>query len=105
MFSQVEYLVTDPYHRVSIIQILVFGVCYILVILEAINNYKLFSHIIVEAVLPGELSAKSVANTFWKKEVYQELDDLNIRNQWTFKKHNDNLSGTYDHAMEYADKI
>ena len=57
------------------------------------------------ATLPGELSAKVVAKSFWKEEVHRELEDLNILDKWSFKTGTGSLSGTYEDAMVYADNI
>lgn len=52
----------------------------------------------------GEITAKTVANAYWKEEVNCELADLGLDEKWTFKRDRGSLSGTYDDAMEYADK-
>lgn len=55
--------------------------------------------------LPGELSAKAIAMSFWHHEVEEELTSLGVREKWTFCKEAGDLSGTYDTAMEMVDKI
>ena len=52
----------------------------------------------------GEITAKTVAKAYWKEEVNCELADLGLDEQWIFKNDAGSLSGTYDDAMEYADK-
>ncbi len=51
------------------------------------------------------MTAKLVAKAFWKEEVNQELSDLRVDEKWSFVPNADScLSGTYDDAMEYANK-
>jgi hypothetical protein len=56
-------------------------------------------------VLPGELSAKAVAKSFWHKEVEDELSELGIRELWTItdQRNLNEKCGTYDNAMEFVD--
>ena len=55
-------------------------------------------------MLPGELSAKAVAKSFWYREVEKELEEIGLREKWAFAdQKTDELSGSNDHAMEYID--
>ncbi|CAB3993607.1 Hypothetical predicted protein [Paramuricea clavata] len=67
--------------------------------MQSIQNLK------SETYNVGEITAKLVAKAFWKEEVNQELSDLGIDEKWTFVPNAAGcLSGTYDDAMEYANK-
>jgi hypothetical protein len=55
-------------------------------------------------VLPGELSAKAVAKSFWHREVEKELQEIGLREKWDFAdQKTGGLSGSNDHAMGYID--
>lgn len=55
--------------------------------------------------LAGELSAKAVAQSFWHREVEEELQASGLREKWTFSSERSaELTGTNDHAMEVIDK-
>ena len=53
---------------------------------------------------PGELSAKTAAKSYWKKELKDELDDLQLHEEWTFGKANEGHqhTGSEDDAMEFV---
>lgn len=53
----------------------------------------------------GELSAKTAAKSYWKKELEDELDDLQLREEWTFGKANEGQqhTGSEDDAMEFVE--
>lgn len=53
----------------------------------------------------GELSAKTAAKSYWKKELEDELDDLQLREEWTFGKANNGQqhTGSEDDAMEFVE--
>lgn len=53
----------------------------------------------------GELSAKTAAKSYWKKELEDELDDLELREEWTFGKANEGQqhTGSEDDAMEFVE--
>ncbi|CAB4011283.1 Hypothetical predicted protein [Paramuricea clavata] len=56
------------------------------------------------SVLPGKLSAKAVAKSFWYREVEKELQEIGLREKWEFADQKmGGLSGSNDHAMEYID--
>ena len=46
---------------------------------------------------------KTVANAFWKCEMYEELSQSKISDKWSFTNENNKneLSGTKDNAIEY----
>jgi hypothetical protein len=54
-------------------------------------------------VLPGELSAKAIAKSFWCYEVEKELQEIGLCEEWMFADQKGELSGSNDHAMEYID--
>ena len=60
---------------------------------------------ILSGILPGEISAKAVANCFWKREVEEELTVLGLREQWVFTENKGDLSGNLESAMEMVDKL
>ena len=53
----------------------------------------------------GELSAKTVAKSYWKKELEDELDDLHLREEWTFGEATEGQqhTGSEDDAMEFVE--
>ena len=56
--------------------------------------------------MPGELSAKAVAKSFWHCEVEKELQENGIREKWTFSaEKKGDFTGTNDNAMEFIDQI
>ncbi len=78
---------------------------YNMYIVNLIFSYTLCVCQICLGVLPGELSTKVVATSFWHHEVEEELTSLGFREKWTFCKESGDLSGTFDMAMEMIDKI
>ena len=54
-------------------------------------------------MLPGELSSKAVAKSFWHFEVEKELKEIGLREKWMFANQKGEQSGSNDHAMEYID--
>ena len=58
-----------------------------------------------QGILPGEISAKAVANCFWQREVEEELEVLGLREQWVFSENKGDLSGNLESAMETIDKL
>ena len=54
----------------------------------------------------GCLPAKTAARSYWKRELEEELDDLGIREKWSFKKTDggQHLAGTDEDAMEFAER-
>ena len=59
----------------------------------------------MSGILPGEISAKAVANCFWKREVEEELTVLGLQEQWVFTENKGDLSGNLESAMEMVDTL
>ncbi|XP_028407816.1 uncharacterized protein LOC114530392 [Dendronephthya gigantea] len=58
-----------------------------------------------KGILPGEMSAKVVAKSFWSRETELELASLGLRGQWYFKEEKDgDNTGTLDDIMDMVDK-
>jgi len=57
------------------------------------------------AGIMGELSAKTAAKSYWKKELEDELDDLHLREEWTFGKVSEDHqhTGSEEDAMEFVE--
>jgi hypothetical protein len=60
----------------------------------------------VSGILPGGLSAKAVAQSFWHREVEGERQEIGLRGKLIFaSEKSSELSGTYDDAMKFIDAI
>ena len=66
---------------------------------EEYNNHCL----LLQGHIPGELSRKSVAAAFWECELYNELLEMNLVEEWSFTKEKtySNSSGSKNAAVEF----
>lgn len=72
--------------------------------LETVKNQLLLDNQACSGIV-GELSAKTAAKSYWKKELEQELDDLSIREKWSFSKVKglERLEGSEEDAMDFIE--
>ena len=54
-------------------------------------------------MLPGELSSKAVAKSFWHFEVEKELEKIGLREKWMFANQKGDKVVQTINAMEYID--
>ena len=60
----------------------------------------------VTGIICGEMSAKAVAQSYWTKELEEELEELGIREKWLFTTNAADrpFSGNEEEAMEFVEK-
>ncbi len=60
----------------------------------------------VTGIICGEMSAKAVAQSYWIKELEEELEELGIREKWLFTTNAADrpFSGSKEEAMEFVGK-
>jgi hypothetical protein len=60
----------------------------------------------VTGIICGEMSAKAVAQSYWTKELEEELEELGIREKWLFTTNAAGrpFSGSGEEAMEFVEK-
>lgn len=67
-------------------------------------NYD-FSIFTLLANIPGEISRKTVALSYWKNELHEELRDVGIYSKWIFCDNSGDLRGTELNALEHLEKL
>ena len=63
----------------------------------------LFSSLL--ANIPGKISRKTVAASYWRNELHEEMHELGIRDKWIFSQEHGELRGTERNALEYLEKL